>query len=218
MQSEIKLQTARLQMVQEQLRSRGITHPAVLEAFMSVPREQFVPPQHQHQAYEDQPLPIGLGQTISQPYIVALMLQELDPRPHHRVLEIGAGSGYQTALLARLVQHVYAVERLNELTEQAMGALARLGVNNVTLCTRDGSLGWSEEAPFDRIICGAASPETPPLWTDQLTDGGRIVVPLGGPDFQTLTVVTKTPRGLVHLPVTQVRFVRLIGKAGWPGE
>ena len=185
---------------------------------MSVPREQFVPPQYQRQAYEDQPLPIGLGQTISQPYIVALMLQELDPRPEHRVLEVGAGSGYQTALLARLVQHVYAIERLPELSERAMAALTHLAVGNVTLCTRDGSLGWADQAPFDRIICGAASPDVPQPWIDQLVDGGRIVLPLGGIEFQTLTVVTKTPKGLVRRPVTQVRFVRLIGQEGWPGD
>jgi protein-L-isoaspartate(D-aspartate) O-methyltransferase len=218
MGTEIKLQTARLRMVQDQLRGRGISHPGVLDAFMSVPREEFVPAQYRQQAYDDNPLPIGQGQTISQPYIVALMLQELDPKPSHRVLEIGAGSGYATALLARLVEHVYAVERLEELTERAICLLGRLGVHNVTLSTRDGSLGWAEEAPFDRVICAAATAELPPAWADQLKDDGRIVLPLGAGDVQDLILVTKTPTGPVRRPVTQVRFVRLIGKDGWPGE
>ena len=218
MESEIKLQTARLGMVQQQLRARGITQPTVLEAFTTVPRELFVPPSQQHLAYEDQPLPIGLGQTISQPYVVALMLQELDVQPHHRVLEIGAGSGYQTALLARLAKHVHAIERLEQLAEQAAGALARLAVGNVTLCTRDGSLGWATEAPFDRIICGAASPDVPPAWLEQLVEDGRIVVPLGNAESQMLTLVTRTPQGPLRRPIAPVRFVRLIGQAGWPSQ
>jgi protein-L-isoaspartate(D-aspartate) O-methyltransferase len=139
------------------------------------------------------------------------MLQELDPKPSHRVLEIGAGSGYATALLARLVEHVYAVERLEELTERAMGLLGRLCVHNVTLSTRDGSMGWAEEAPFDRVICAAATRELPPAWVDQLKDDGRIVLPLGAGDVQDLILVTKTPTGLRRRQIAQVRFVPLIG-------
>jgi len=204
-------------MVEVQLRQRGIRHPAVLETFAEVPRHLFVPPRHRHEAYEDYPIPIGHGQTISQPYVVALMIQELDPRPDHRVLEVGAGSGYQTAILARLVRHVYAVERINELTEQAASVLAALNIANVTVSTMDGSMGWPEEAPFDRIICGAAAPEAPPCWTDQLADGGRIVLPVGGEEVQSLRMLDKQGGKLRSRDLCDVRFVRLIGKWAWPG-
>jgi len=174
-----------------------------------------VPPEYRHEAYADRPLPIGHGQTISQPYIVALMVQQLDPRPSHRVLDVGAGSGYQTAILARLCRHVYAVERIEELTERAVGVLGALNINNVTLCTRDGSLGWIEEAPFDRIICGAATPQVPSSWIDQLADGGRIVVPVGDTDIQTLQVVAKDGDTIRRRELCEVRFVRLIGQQAW---
>jgi len=203
-------------MVEEQLRSRGIRHEGVLRAFAEVPREHFMPPERAGEAYGDYPVPIGFGQTISQPYVVALMVQELDPQAHHRVLDIGAGSGYQTAILARLVRHVYALERIEELTERAMAALGALNVNNVTICTRDGSVGWPEEAPFDGIICGAAAPEVPQPWIDQLADGGRIVLPVGGPEVQTLWVVQRNGRKTTRRELCDVRFVKLIGRAAWP--
>jgi len=207
---------ARRDMVRSQLIARGISDERVLEAFMTVPRERFLPPDRVADAYGDYPVPIGYGQTISQPYVVALMVQELRPQPHHRVLDVGAGSGYQTAILARLVGHVYALERIDELTERTMGVLGGLGINNVTLCTRDGSVGWMEEAPFDGIICGAAAPEAPQSWIDQLADGGRIVVPIGGPEVQTLQLVEKAGTRILRRDLGDVRFVKLIGREGWP--
>ena len=216
-EQEENLAAARLRMVEKQLRARGIREEAILEAFANVPRERFIPETHIHEAYNDHPIPIGFGQTISQPYIVALMVQELAPQPHHRVLDVGAGSGYQAAILARLAAHVYAAERLNELTERAMDTLAALSVDNVTFCTLDASGGWPEEAPFDRIVCGAAAPEVPAPWVDQLADGGRIVAPIGGPNVQTLVAVEKRGSKLRRRRICDVRFVKLIGREGWPG-
>ncbi len=205
-------------MVEQQLRSRGIRDQAVLKAFLATPREMFLPPERIHQAYEDGPVPIGYGQTISQPYVIALMLQELDVQPTDKVLDVGAGSGYQTALLAALARHVYALERLEQLTERATDTLARLGISNVTLATRDGSLGWPAEAPFDRIICGAAAREVPQPWIDQLADGGRIVMPIGGEHYQTLVVVQRRGEKLARRELCDVRFVKLIGRGdgAWP--
>ena len=197
------------------LRARGIRSQEILDAFRSVPRELFLPPEQAGRAYDDCPMPIGFGQTISQPYIVALMLQELDVRKHHRVLDVGAGSGYQTAILARLVAKVCALERIEDLTERAMGVLAGLGIANVTICTADGSVGWPEEAPFDRIICGAAGPDIPQAWIDQLVDGGVIVAPVGGEGVQKLVRVEKKGNVVRRDQLADVRFVRLIGKAGF---
>ncbi len=213
---EEKLIALRHEMVDKHLRARGIEDPRVLEAFGEVPRERFIRPSRQHEAYADYPLPIGGGQTISQPYIVALMVQELDLAEDHRVLDVGAGSGYQTAILARLSRHVYAVERIEALSQTAAATLAELNVDNVTIRTADGSLGWAEEAPFDRIICGAAAPELPGAWIDQLTDGGRIVLPVGGEDVQVLLVVEKHGRKIRRREVCGVRFVKLIGRDAWP--
>lgn len=205
----------RRQMVTQQLQARGIRNQRVLEAFMDVPREMFVPAQFAEEAYEDHPLAIGHGQTISQPYIVALMMQELDPQPTDRVLDVGAGSGYQTALLARLANEVFGIERLEELTEQAMATLGALNVRNVSLCTGDGSLGWPEEGPFNGIICGAGTPETPQAWIEQLADGGRIVVPVGGHDFQTLLRMERHGDEITRRQLCDVRFVKLVGEQGW---
>jgi len=146
---------------------------------------------------------------------VALMVQELCPQPHHRVLDVGAGSGYQTAILARLVSHVYAVERINELTEHAIDALAGTGCDNVTVVTADGTLGLPEEAPYDGIICGAAAPDVPQSWLSQLTDGGRIVLPVGGRDEQTLVAIQRNGETFTRREVCRVRFVKLIGEHGW---
>ncbi len=203
-------------MVKTQLRARGITDEKVLKAFREIPREIFIPPDRMYEAYEDRPVPIGYGQTISQPYVVALMVQALHPQPHHRILDVGAGSGYQTAILARLVKHVYAVERIEQLTEQAMASLAWLNFENVTVWTGDGTLGYSTEAPFDGIICGAAAPEVPQAWIKQLTEGGRIVMPVGGPDYQVLVSTQKKGDKIIKHEYCDVRFVRLIGKEGWP--
>jgi protein-L-isoaspartate(D-aspartate) O-methyltransferase len=212
---EEKLISQREAMVDEQLRARGIHDTAVLDAFAHVPRERFVPRGREGEAYADHPVPIGFGQTISQPYIVALMIQELRPAPSHRVLDVGAGSGYQAAVLAHLVGHVYAVERLEELAERALQGVAGLGVTNVTFGTMDGTLGWPEEAPFDGIICGAAAPQIPEPWFDQLGDGGRIVAPVGGEDHQTLVSVEKQIGCPKRRELCAVRFVKLIGRYGW---
>ena len=205
----------RLNMVRAQLRSRGIRHEGLLAAFTDLPRELFVPECSVQAAYEDRPLAIGHGQTISQPYVVALMIEELGPRPSDRVLDVGAGSGYQTALLSRLCEHVYAVERIEELARRAQGVLGRLGISNVTFCIRDGSVGWAEQAPFDRIICGAGVPEVPGAWIDQLADGGRIVAPVGQGEVQTLVVVDRLGGRTRRRELCPVRFVRLIGQQGW---
>ena len=193
-----------------------ISNLKVLSAMNLVPRHRFVPDSLHSQAYADRPLPIGEGQTISQPYVVALMVQELGARPEHRVLDIGAGSGYQTAILTRLVRYVYAVERISILTERAINALADMNVSNASICTEDGTMGWPEEAPFDRIICGASAPEVPQPWIDQLADGGRIVLPIGDKDDQILTAVEKHDRRISHRAICRVRFVKLIGCHGWP--
>jgi protein-L-isoaspartate(D-aspartate) O-methyltransferase len=211
-----KYAAARQRMVDRQLRARGISNRRLLEVFDQVPRERFLPPEHAHEAYEDHPVPIGYGQTISQPYIVALMLQELAPQPEDKVLDVGAGSGYQTAILAHLVRHVCALERIEELTEHAVRAVGDLNLTNVSICTGDGTLGWPEEAPFDGIVCGAAAPEVPQAWVDQLADGGRIVVPVGGPGAQTLVRVSKSDGRARQQRICDVRFVKLIGQAGWP--
>ena len=216
--SEEKLASCRRLMVDKHLRARDIWNDTVLEAFAAVPREKFVPPGHLHEAYADHPLPIGHGQTISQPYVVALMIQELCPQAHHRVLDVGAGSGYQTALLARLVEHVYAIERITALAERAERVLAELNITNVTFRTGDGSLGWPEHAPFDGIICGAAAPDVPDSWTDQIRDGGRIVLPVGGLWTQTLLVAEKLGGHLRRRKICGVRFVKLIGHQGWAKE
>lgn len=215
-ETDDKYTAARERMVERHLSGRGIRDRRLLEAIRKVPRELFVPPEHADEAYADHPIPIGYGQTISQPYIVALMLEQLDPQPSDKVLDVGAGSGYQTAILAHLCRHVYALERLDELTEQAVRTLCSLNLDNVSVCTGDGTLGWPEEAPFDGIICGAAAPEVPDPWVRQLADGGRIVVPVGGPGAQSLILLEKSGEQVNRRHVCDVRFVKLIGKSGWP--
>lgn len=202
-------------MVEHQLRARGIEDERVLEAFMEVPREQFVPPSHRHNTYADRPLPIGGGQTISQPFVVGLMLQKLQLQPEDVVLDVGCGSGYQTALLSRLARHVYAIERIEELTEQARTRLADCDYTNITLKTGDGSLGWPEHAPYQGIICGAGSPDVPPAWIKQLDDGGNIVLPVGSEGAQQLVQITRHGDEILKKPFCDVRFVPLIGKQGW---
>jgi protein-L-isoaspartate(D-aspartate) O-methyltransferase len=187
----------REEMVRLQIERRGVRNPAVLRAMREVPRHLFVPEPMRRSAYEDHPLPIGHGQTISQPYIVAAMTEMLDPKPGHRVLEIGTGSGYQAAVLARLVSHVYTIEIVEPLGRQAQERLAALGYRNVTVRIGDGYEGWPEEAPFDRIILTAAPPEVPQKLIDQLRNGGRLVAPVGA-GWQELVVIDKDAKGNVR--------------------
>lgn len=208
----------RRELVATQLASRGIRNPRVLDAFLRVPRHLFVREEDVDRAYEDHPLPLTQGQTISQPYIVALTLEHLDPQPADRVLEIGTGSGYQTALLAELCAEVFTVERLAPLAKTARARLEALGYDRIHYKVDDGTLGWPERAPFHRIAVSAAGPEIPSALTDQLSVGGRLVVPVGGPERQHLMVVTRTPAGLEKTNAGECIFVKLIGKGGWREE
>jgi len=188
-----------------------ISDPAVLDAIKRVPRHQFVPEHLQDQAYEDRPLPIGQGQTISQPFVVALMTQALELTPESRVLEIGTGSGYQTAILAELAGEVYTVEVRPELQERARATLDQLGYTNIHYRIGDGWEGWPEEAPFDAIIVTAAAPEWPQALIRQLANGGRMVIPVGDESWnQTLWLLTKLNDDLVKESLGPVRFVPLI--------
>ena len=204
-------------MVAAQLRARAISDERILSAFGRLPREQFMPPDRISEAYADHPVPIGFGQTISQPFIVALMIQELDLRADHRVLDVGAGSGYQSAVLASVAAegHIFAVERIEALARRAGETLGSLGITNVTIATLDGSEGWPDHAPYDRIICGAAAPDVPRPWIDQLANGGRIILPAGGQDRQTLLAIDKRRGRTVRRKICDVRFVKLIGAHGW---
>jgi protein-L-isoaspartate(D-aspartate) O-methyltransferase len=202
-------------MVETQLLQRGIRNERVLAAMSRIPRHEFVDQRYAAQAYDDNPLPIGDGQTISQPYIVALMLELLDPAPDHVILEIGAGSGYQTALLAELTRHVYAIERHPALAAAAQATLQRLGYPNVTLEIGDGSAGLAAYAPYDGIIVAAAAPMLPPTLFHQLKEGGRLIIPIGPPDAQELQLVTKLEGRPVVTGQTACRFVPLVGEHGY---
>jgi len=199
-------------MVQQQIEPRDVRNPAVLQAMRSVPRHLFMPEGVRDMAYEDHPVPIGYGQTISQPYIVAVMTELLEPGKDHRVLEIGTGSGYQAAVLAGLVKHVYSIEIVPELARSASATLAHLGYRNVTVRHGDGYKGWPEEAPFDRIIVTAAPPEIPQALLDQLRPGGKLVAPVGSTVWgQDLVVVDKTAQGkLRRRSVFPVMFVPMV--------
>lgn len=207
----------RARMVDAQLIARGINDRRVLDAFLKVPRHKFVPLQEVESAYEDYPLPIGEGQTISQPYIVALMTQSLELKDTDIVLEIGTGSGYQAAILAELVKKVYTIERIPALTENVSNLLRELGYKNIELKTGDGTLGLPEDAPYDGIIVTAAAPEIPKPLIEQLNDNGRLVVPTGGGFSQMLTVLKKTSAGIVSTDICGCVFVPLIGRYGWKG-
>lgn len=199
------------------LEAMGISDAAVLRAFAEVPREAFVPERFRFEADADRPLPIGFGQTISQPYVVAFMTERLALRGTERVLEIGTGSGYQTAILAHLAREVFSVEIIPELADRAREVLLdRLGYRNVWLRAGDGAEGWPEAAPFDAILVTAAAPEIPPRLVDQLGPGGRMIIPVGGaPDVQTLRLVTRGNDGAsVQSDLLSVRFVPLTGSAG----
>mgnify|MGYP001594965979 CR=1 FL=1 len=208
----------RRRMVQEQLELRGISDPRLLEAFRRVPRHLFVPPEQQAQAYEDHPIPIGAGQTISQPYMVALMVQLLKLQGHERILEVGTGSGYQLAILAELALEVYSIERLPELAAGALRRLEELGFLNVHISSGNGSLGWPEHAPYDGVVVAAGSPGIPQPLVDQLVDGGRLVIPVGSPQTQTLTLAEKRSGQVRLTALTQCVFVPLVGEHGWPAE
>jgi len=203
----------RRQMVERQLASRDITDARILEAMAAVPRHRFVGPAYRHLAYADHPLPIGDSQTISQPYIVALMTQLLEPKPEEKILEIGTGSGYQAAVLAHLGAEVFSVEIIRGLAEKAEAVLAELGYDRAHVKWSDGSEGWEEEAPFDAAIITCATAEVPPHIFRQVREGGRIVLPLGNPStYQTLCVITKRD-GKPHTErVLSVRFVPMTSK------
>jgi len=194
-----------------------IKDPRVVEAIARVPREEFVPEKVRQSAYENMPLPIGYGQTISQPLIVAMMTEALRLKGSEKVLEIGTGSGYQTALLARLAKHVVTVERIPPLAERAARVLSGLGHANVEVHEGGDVLGWPQGAPYDAIIVTAAAPEVPRELLDQLGSGGRLVIPVGGRELQELVRIVKTPEGALRHNLGPCRFVPLLGKSAWPG-
>jgi len=206
---------ARERMVETQIKARGIKDERVLKAMLKVPRHLFVDEALRDQAYGDFPLPIGEGQTISQPYIVALMTEALELKRNERVLEIGTGSGYQTAILAELALWVYTIERFPTLLERAKKVLKELGYKNISFKLDDGTLGWKEAAPFDAIIVTAASPDIPPPLVEQLAEGGRMVIPIGDEFSQTLIKGVKKGGKLHTKALEPVRFVKLVGAYGF---
>lgn len=205
----------RTRMVEEQLRARGIRDERVLAAMGKVPREGFISGEDVDNAYGDYPLPIGEGQTISQPYIVASMVEALEVRPENRVLEVGAGTGYEAAILGELAGEVWTIERHAELADKAREILQKLGYANVHVVTGDGSLGLAEHAPFDRILVAAAAPHVPDTLVAQLAEGGRLVVPVGTRQEQQVLVVRKVGDQTVVTPREACRFVPLVGEQGW---
>jgi protein-L-isoaspartate(D-aspartate) O-methyltransferase len=208
--------TERFSMVETQLRQRGIRDERLLAAMSKVPRHEFVSQQNWNEAYADHPIPIAEKQTTSQPYMIAAMVQAAQIKPEDRVLEIGAGSGYQTALLAELASQVFAVERYASLAETAQKTLERLGYRNAKIITGDGSLGLAESAPFDAIIVSAAAPRIPQALTDQLAAGGRLLIPVGEADQQVLQLVQRNADGSISVRTLEgCRFVPLIGQQGF---
>jgi protein-L-isoaspartate(D-aspartate) O-methyltransferase len=205
------------QMVRRQIEARGIFDALILDAFREVPREEFVDEEHRRWAYDDNPLPIEAGQTISQPYIVALMIEAAAIGPGDKVLEVGAGSGYAAAVISRIADRVVAIERHGELAKIARERMARLGYDNVRILQGDGTRGCPDEAPFDAILAAASGSHVPKPLVDQLAPGGRLVMPVGDPCFvQELVKVTKRPDGTTSQEnLGGVRFVPLIGEEGW---
>jgi protein-L-isoaspartate(D-aspartate) O-methyltransferase len=214
---EDQFAAARNRMVEQQIRARGVADPRVLAALRQVPRHRFVSEHLWSQAYGDYPLPIGEDQTISQPYIVALMTAILELQETDRVLEVGTGSGYQAAILAELAAAVFSIDRKGGLADQARSTLDSLGYRNIRIRVGDGTLGWPEEAPFDGILVTAGAPQVPRPLVEQLAGGGRLVIPVGDRFTQTLTCVRQTGEGLKFEYYGGCRFVRLIGKYGWDG-
>ena len=214
-----KAERLRRRMVQEQLLDRGIRDPLVLQAMAEVPRELFVPEAWQEYAYADSPLPIAQDQTISQPYVVAWMIEALALSPEDRVLEVGTGSAYGAAVLSRIVREVYTIERHKELAEAAERRLAQLGYTHVHVRYGDGTLGWPEEAPFDGIVVTASGPQIPSPLREQLSIGGRLVIPVGQTaDSQELVRLHRvSEKEMRRENLGSVRFVPLVGKGGWNG-
>jgi protein-L-isoaspartate(D-aspartate) O-methyltransferase len=202
-------------MVETQLMSRGIYDPLVIEAMKKVPRELFLPEVMRNTAYSDNALPISHGQTISQPYIVALMTQSLELKGGEKVLEIGTGSGYQAAVLAEIAAEVYTIERIAPLTETARQILTQLGYTNIQFKVHNGTLGWEDHAPYDAIIVTAGAPRIPDPYVEQLGEGGRLVIPVGDRLGQELVKITKRDGKPLKQEVGGVRFVSLIGQQGW---
>lgn len=205
----------RERMVKEQIIARGIKDERVIDAMMRVPRHLFVDKIYYHQSYNDYPLPIGNGQTISQPYMVAVMTELLELKGNESVLEIGTGSGYQAAILALLCARVFTIERISELSFRARKILSELGFNNINFLVGDGSVGWPEFAPYDGIIVTAGAPEMPRALVDQLADKGRLVIPIGIEYFQTLNVIKKHKGSVLRKELFECTFVPLLGKEGW---
>ncbi len=216
-QMPIDFEAARRNMVESQLKGRGISDPKVLDAFLKVPRHEFVQPRFRSQAYRDSPLPIGEGQTISQPYMVAVMTETVEVHADQRILEIGTGSGYQAAILAELGAHVFSVERIPALAERARILLDAVGYE-VAVHVGDGTLGWPEEAPFDRILVTAGAPDVPSPLLEQLNPDGRLIIPVDDGFSQVLSVFKKTEGGVVEDRRERCTFVPLIGEYGWKGE
>jgi protein-L-isoaspartate(D-aspartate) O-methyltransferase len=207
---------ARRRMVEKHIKARGVTQEAVIQAMEQVPRHLFVEEALQSQAYSDYALPIGEKQTISQPYIVAVMTAALELKPSDRVLEIGTGSGYQAAVLSRLVSQVYSVERIVSLARRARRILDSINCSNVHIQVADGTTGWGDQAPFDAIIVTAAAPSVPQFYLDQLSVGGRLVIPVGNEKSQVLKIIKRTDtQGFIEEDVLGCRFVPLIGEYGW---
>ncbi len=219
MSAEFDLYIAsREKMVREQIVARGIKNQQVIDVLRKVPRHKFVEQKYLKEAYNDHPLPLTQGQTISQPYIVALMTELLELYGDEKVLEIGTGSGYQTAILAELAETVYTVDRLTELSHEAQQTLQQLGYKNIHLQVGDGSVGWQELAPYDRIIVTASAPNIPQPLIDQLKEGGKIVIPLGSSFGQDLVVGEKYKGEMKIFDYGKCVFVPLIGEFGWPEE
>jgi len=214
-QTEDRFAGARKRMVRGDLMGRGITDPDILDVMSEIRREEFVPQAEQSQAYADGPLPIGMGQTISQPYIVALMTQELRLNRDCEVLEIGTGSGYQTAILSKLVKKVYTIERVDQLAESAQAVLGRLDINNVEFYVGDGSCGWPDKKIFDRIMITAAVPKIPKPLFERLVEGGLMVGPVGYGPVQELVVCQKREGKIITRVICDVRFVKLFGEYGF---
>ncbi len=202
-------------MVENQIEKRGVSDKNVLSAMEEVPRHEFVAEGLKGVAYQDGPLPIGMDQTISQPYIVALMTELLDVSEEHKVLEVGTGSGYQAAVISHLAMSVVSVERIPELYKKAKKTLRKLSYNNITVVMADGSIGYKEFAPYDRIIVTAASPSVPDELIEQLADNGKMVIPVGGKFTQQLVVLKKEAGKIIKTDSIGVRFVPLKGKKGW---
>ncbi|CAN5697785.1 protein-L-isoaspartate(D-aspartate) O-methyltransferase [soil metagenome] len=210
------LDRRREQMVEAQIVARGLRDERVLDAMRHLPRHRFVPPELESNAYEDRPLSIGWGQTISQPLIVAMMTASLKLQSEHRVLEIGTGSGYQAAVLAQLARHVTTIERHERLAASAQSLFAELGILNVTVLIGDGTLGVPDGAPYDRILVTAGAPAVPAALQTQLADGGRLLIPIGPPSLQYLTAVDRHGEAFETQAGSPCIFVPLIGQEGWP--